>query len=379
MPTRRKGLRTGGIPVPKALVEKILRTIFASEHVMHTVGVPAGAATREERMLAAIFGEDRPMPLVTFLPWGRELGKEYVSWRHQFRFNIQSYVTGKHEALEVVVRDLKRDKFSPFSGGVSGWQTSSSGDLVELPKAQRVERARAALLLLGVEPSPVMIRKVFTADPSFAMYGEAPEQRAIEVNLAVEFEKPLSLKQVENSFRSTLVHEIAHGLDEGLRLRDLRRRKEHEQEDRLDALSDAEDIAFALGLPDPVLPREKAVHRLTSRKKRHFVPTKEYYELPHEVTARIPEIFSQVGQRLTRFKAMLASPGDRSSALLSALRSVSPTFRTGEKNWDQQSLARILRAVYDRYHHEKWFPQATGVYKNRRTSRRRTSRRGRRR
>jgi len=381
-PTRRKGRRTGGIPVPKALVEKILRQIFSNVHVVRTMLRPQ-RKDAEAQLLAAIFGEDQAEEHVTFVP--TELGG-HKFWSFTIHDTIQSYVTGKRESLEVSVRDLERDKGSPYSGGVAGWQSSGSADPVNAGKAERVERVKKALVGLGLEPSPAMVRKVFAEDPSFAVFSIKPtEKRTVQVNLAVKFMTPMPRRALEDYFRSTLVHEIAHGLDEGLRMRHVRRSKESEEEDRLFWESeDAEEVAELLGLPLPTHPRkEAALRRLTDRKV-HFKPTKEYYERPSEVTARIAEIFSEVDRRLKLFKAMVQqAPVERAmgierpraARLLKALRTVSATFKRDEKNWDEASLARVLRAVYDRYHHEKWFPKATGVYKNRRTSRRRTSRR----
>jgi hypothetical protein len=300
-------------------------------------------------------------------------------WHLSLGFTVRNYVTGKNEVLRVTVRDLERDKHSAYASGVAGWQESSSDDIVELPKAQRRERAARALKLLGIDPTPAMIKKVFDADEAFAMFGSPPlGQRVIEVSLAVNFMVPLRRSEIEREFRDTLVHEIAHGLDEGLKARHVRRVQRMAAEyEAMEADHEAAEVAGLLGLPIAEEARDDGPSGpRSSRKKKHFVPTQAYYELPTETTARIAEIFSQVDRNLASFKRDLRwVTSSRSDTLLRALRYTSFTFRRMEPRWDRLSLQRVLRAVYDRYHREKWFPQPTGVLKNRRTSRRRTSRR----
>jgi len=373
-PTRRKGPRTGAIPVPKALVDKIVRAIFARPEVVHTFGTLAPISA-EERLLNAIVGE-RPTELVTFTPLIIP-GTHVKLWHFSLYFRIRSYVTGKEEELEVTIRDMKRDKFSSYESGVSGWQQSATGEIVELPKATRRERVRKALVLLGVDPTPTMIKKVFSADPTIALYGDLAGQRVAQVSVAFEFNVPAKRQWAEEYVRNTLVHEIAHVLDEGAKLRQMRAMREGGKDTVLaDDFMDAQDIADLLDLPPPPEPRVSLDPRRTSKK--HFTPTTAYFERPSETTAHIVEIFDQVDRRVRDLKYYLRlnqSFEDRGPSLVRALRKVSSTFRYMEQKWDARSLNRVLRAVYDRYHREKWFPPPTGVLKNRRTSRRRTSRR----
>jgi hypothetical protein len=272
--------------------------------------------------------------------------------------------------------DPKQDRTFTYESGVLGTQSSEHAEIKVLPKARRAVLAKATLRRLGIKPTSDLIETLLKG--AFALYWSPPGKREAVVTLTVPFKQDLPLRSLDDSFRSTLVHEIAHVLDEGIRLKQIRSREAAEKEfARGEANIQMEEAAEILGLPMPPPPPEvEAPVSESRRKKEALVPTADYYNLPQEVTARLPEIFDELDRNASSVgshaASLVAIGTPRDQVVLSTLRWWSPTFRSASKHWSDTSLKRVLRAVYDRYHDEPWFPKATGVYKNsRRTSRRR--------
>jgi hypothetical protein len=169
--------------------------------------------------------------------------------------------------------------------------------------------------------------------------------------------------------RAVLAHELTHVADEAAR-------RYHARESaKSELLTDIDMVAEELKLSEYIPKR----HEEMRAAPRHGP---EWANDQQEVTAMISEIMEEVGPfteniRVFRLQRMLNGREkfpSRERELISFFRWVSPTFAEFAPEWEPKSLNRVLRALWDRYHDEPGFGRASGVFKNRMTSRRRTSR-----
>jgi hypothetical protein len=355
-PTRRVGPRTGAIPVREADVQRILNKIFRSKQVRAVRG-QAGYVmlhpARSRRRLARTHAID-----VTD--------------------KIESYATGKVEPLLVSVLDKKRAV--PVEHSTSGgWQSSKlKAETVVLPKRERVARLSRAIEALGKRVTPKRIERLLG---TYAARRRWVHGREARIALVARFGVPLDKQQLRVRLGDVLRHELAHAMDETARQDQMARWRDvdHELED------DTASVVYGLGLPrsllsvwnDPTLPPKRSTPRPLPEPRKPRVFDDAYYNDPKEITARLVEIFHELDHE-NAFKTELdfqSFEHDRNKRVLRSMRWTSDTFNKLERRLTPKNFARVMKAVYDRYHAEPWFPQATGVYKNRRrTSRRRTSR-----
>jgi len=198
------------------------------------------------------------------------------------------------------------------------------------------------------------------------------ERREIVLNVP---SRPLKLKDL-STLRAVLAHELTHAADEGAR------RHRIAQDKKMQLLDDIDVISDELKLGEYIPTKRERIEAAS-------VGDTEWSNDPREVTAMLNEIATEIGDfdsAMDSFRFSLRVAGrpefkSRDRELIAFLRWQSPTFREVSSEWTPKSLKRVLRSIWDRYHTEKKFPKATGVLKNRRTSRRtsrrRTSRRSR--
>jgi hypothetical protein len=266
-------------------------------------------------------------------------------------FNVPAYVTGKVVKVPVVLTQGAR---------VAGRAAIRLMGERRLSLAERKRRVTTALQKLGITVSPAKFAQL--TDLIFAW------NAGVEVYIDIP-RKPLNgddLRQV----RAILAHELTHVADEAA---SLGRQRESEKSD---ALSDIDLITEELKLPGYVPKRGEDVEPSPR-------DGPEWANDRNEVTAMISEIMEEIGNftetiKLFRLDRVLHGRRpfpSRERELIAFFRWASPTFTQVSPEWEPKNLNRVLRALWDRYHAEPGFPRATGVHRNRRTSRRRTSRR----
>jgi hypothetical protein len=334
-PTRRQGPRTGAIPIDPALVERMMRAILRK--------------TKKTRH-GLVFD------LMSDVPDFIRKADEARGVRRSLSvkvgtYKVEVYGTGKPEKITL------RIGHDDSVGGRTGIDT---GDEIELSKAKKLKRVKEALRKLKVTaPKSVMEEltdSIFSWKTGTFVFVSVPEG-------------PLSKDDI-NKIRATLVHELIHVADES------RRRSHRRESEKNDALADVEMVAEQLGLGE-YIPKKSELIRVSPKEGA------DYANSPREVTAQIGEIMHEIGSmdnlakfRLSRMLEGKRGFGSRSQELIAFFRWMSPTFMEYSSDWTPKSRNRVLRALWDRYHMDKWFPEAKGVLKNRRTSRRprRTSR-----
>lgn len=337
-PTRRQGPRTGTIPIDPALVERMMRAILRK-------------AKKTRHGLAFDLMSDVP-DVIRRVDEAKGIRRS-VSVKVG-TYKVEVYGTGKPEKISLLIG---------HDNSVGGRAGIDTGDEIELSKAKKLKRVKEALRKLKVTVPKSEMEEL--TDVIFSW------KNGIFVFISVP-EGPLSKDDVDR-IRASLVHELIHVADEA-------RRQDHKREsERSDALSDVEMVAEQLGLGE-YIPKKSEMVR--ARPKRGAA----YVNDPREVTAQIGEIMHEIGSmdnlakfRLDRLMDGKPTIGNRSRELIAFFRWMSPTFREFSPDWTPKSRNRVLRALWDRYHMDKRFPEAKGVLKNRRTSRRtrRTSRTGR--
>lgn len=406
-PTRRVGPRTGAIPVSEEQVSRIIGKIFRSGGVK-PVRSKSGASL--VKLVGRTLARSRTVGAGKHK---KRLTIRYTTNRIEVRDKIENYATGKVDPLivEVVDGDSWAAERHPGASGWAGTEEVWEGRRVS--KRDRLARITRAIEALGLRPTE---KRVSKALESRVASQDRRGMRTARVTLVAHFNEPYNKKALRESMTQTLRHELAHSMDESVRRRQIARLGTQTDLDQLE--QDVPSVAYALHLPRKKirdwfwtmglqaveeqrgteqerqerrrrrlkLPRRKSA--ATSRPISPGQPTEpqdrfgeRYYNDPVEVTARIVEILHELDtstpyslslrEELARLPSFYP---DRSQRLLVAIRFSSRTFTNIEHILTPANFARVMKAIYDRYHTESWWPQATGVYKNRRTSRRRTSR-----
>lgn len=367
-PTRREGKRTGAIPVDEAQVSRIVNKIFRSPR-----------AKRDRN------GDITLTTKTSYITLKRGKGKK-VRFRRTSREidvkdKVASYATGIKEPLLVRVVD-RRSWDAHNHEGAGGW--ASTHEMLpgkKVPQKKRVERISRALEALGVRPTETLVNRALAA----GVASHEHDRRVAAVHLVTDFDEPYPERWLRTRLSNVLRHELAHSADEQVR----RRQMSHVYGSTpFDVLNDdVVHVVRALGLPrKKLLEWDRTVRdprRTSSRPvRRSNVEDKfgaDYYNDPVEVTARLPEIFEEISKKRPRVAAdvseLMKMGQARGQALETAFMWSSPTLSTIAFHWTPKTQRRVMTAMYDRFHEEPWWPRATGVLKNRRTSRRRTSRR----
>jgi hypothetical protein len=377
-PTRRKGPRTGGIPVSEATVTRILNKIFRSPQAKK---VRVRRLTPKGYVLTkAPYGDKAVM----FMP-ARSRKRYRSGYSIEVEDKIASYATGKTEPLVVTVLD--KERAVPYEhSGAGGWQRSTRlAKVSKVPKKERLARIDRALAALGLRVTPKRVKRLLAS--AFARTRRSVGRTA-HIALVSRFGVPTKKERLRLKLGNVLRHELAHAMDESARKAQMRREETLYEDDRSELERDATLAVWILGLPRrhlavwedtrprPLPARVKRTSRPSARAPRQPQPRvfdAAYFNDPKEVTARIVEILHELGGEDGSFRAELlyAPPrATRSERVLEAMRNSSETFVRIEPVLTPQNFARVVRAVYDRYHTEPWFPQAGGILKNRRTSRR---------
>lgn len=353
-PTRRKGPRTGAIHVSDVVVGRVMNKILRSPRVKNLGGdaVMFASAPRSRRY--------------------------QTRFKIEVKDKVRSYATGKTDPLVVTVIDKEHVPIEHLQSG--GWMSSSRRvDETKVPREKRLTRAREAIRAIGLRETPARMERLMRS-VAFARWNLRP-QRSANITLVVKFDAPVRLKRLRNVLR----HELAHAMDEGVRRKQMawlaQTYDDHRTEEERDAAIAASILPRVPQETRDALrrrPPEKRTSKRTSKRgpKQFDVA---YYNEPAEVTARIVEILHELSEN-DAFKSELrfqqdSYPRDRAKMVVDSVSWVSPTFAQIADILTPRNFARVMKAIYDRYHNEPWFPQSTGVLKNRRTSRRRTSRR----
>lgn len=264
---------------------------------------------------------------------------------------VPLYVTGEK---------IKVSLFVTYGAATAGRASVTVEGEKKVTMAEREARVAEALRRIGTTVTPKKFARltdeIFSFKPGLDISVDLPRRPL----------RPEDLRMV----RAVLVHELTHVADETAR------RVRDRNIEKSDKLSDIEMIVDALGLPPYEPKRGEDVEATSSYGT-------EYANSPTEVTAMISEIMEEIGSFKEKYDAfrvrlMLSGarrPKSRAKMLIAFFRWASPTFAEFESEWEPKNLNRVLRALWDRYHTEKTFPMPQGVYQNRRTSRRRTSRR----
>ena len=312
-PTRRQGPRTGAIPANLPLVDKIMEAV-----------VGAGRPTREGLVYTYFDG---------YVPLGY--------------FSVESYATGE---LKLWAVKLKHSE-SFLTGGITG---GIREDYDSHPTAaERVARVREALRRIRATASEEEVRRISDKLPALKV------EPVLWIGIS---DKPVDDADLEE-IRHVVAHELAHASDEHV----FKRLEAFGEEEK--ANYDTHMVAHHLRLRHPVGTALK-------------ISVDEYLNDPVEVTAFISQIMSEVGsfdQELAAWHAKRKELGrpafaSRHDELIAFLKYRSAVFNLLSEDWTPKTTSRVLRAIWDRYHDEESFPKATGVLKNRRSSRRRSSR-----
>jgi hypothetical protein len=344
--------------VREADVQRILNKIFRSRQIRDVPGHPGYVMLHEVK--------------------GRRLFDRHVI---KVRDKIESYATGKKEPLVVSVFDRERVSIEHSTSG--GWQSSRLDEkLIMVPKKVRVARLSRAIEAMGKRVTP---KRISTLLGTHVARRKWIPGREVQIALVARFGEPFKKDWLRERLGDVLRHELAHAMDETARQDQMARWADRDGDE---FERDTAGVVLGLGLPRRLLnvwhdvkrperKRKKKVLRTSREPRKPRVFDAAYYNEPKEVTARIVEILYELDREdaLKIELELFGTKYGRSNQLLAATRWASPTFARLEMWLTPKSFARVMKAIYDRYHAEPWFPQATGVYKNRRrTSRRRTSR-----
>jgi len=330
MTTRRTGPRTGAIHVPKKLLDRIM-AVLVSKGEKTDAGLVFDFSNPDlplvlRQALAARGRKPQSIPI--------ELGT----------YHLRSRETGRMFKVDVQAT-------RGFHGNAAGATSISTLEQRRLSKPERRRLAQRALHTLGVTnvPPDSVIDQIVRFGGGLSVSIEIPDQPV----------KGRGLRLI----RSVLAHELTHVVDESSRIfREL-------SEKAGNANDDVAAIAETLGLP----PREGRLPDLGYEEG--------WENAKREVTAMIREIMEEIDypdgftKKIMHFRIVHPPRKTRDQSLIAFFRWASPTFAENSSHWTKKNLERVLRALWDRYHSQRGFPQAEGVLKNRRTSRRRTSRR----
>lgn len=347
-PTRRIGERTGAIPVSEEQIERIINKLLRGRGVKRRDG------------LMSIVGVGVFQPQLTA------------------RDSVTSYATGKKEPLIVRLVDAGGEVAQRHSGA-GGWaSTKDSARGRRASKKERVARISRAIEAIGLRPTEKRLQKALArgvARRSFL------DERHAAIHLTFPFNEWHDETVIRRTLANVLRHELAHSMDEYVRRKQMGRAG---MRSPLEELSrDVHHVSWVLKLPKRTISKwDETIEDTMARAPRP--PRREefgadYYNRPEEVTARIPEVFAEIeskGQKVGReIDALMRYRGEtRARAVEMSLLWASRTLRDLAHHGTPKTMRRVMTAIYDRFHREPWWPPATGVLKNRRTSRRRTSR-----
>lgn len=317
------------------------------------IHLPAGLI---DRVMTALVSAGRPTSRGLVFDFGPKsvLGPRAVAMKTigLGRFRVPNHATGKITNVSVVLGQGDRAE-----GRMSIMPTKER----KLSKEEMRDRVRTALRRLGATVPPEKLDKLANDTIFDWHYG-------IEVGIDIP-DRPLTTSDLLR-LRAVVRHELTHVADETTR------RYQSREAAKSDVLTDIDLIAETLGLGEY---RPKKHERMTPLSHEGDAWAND----PKEVTAMIPEIMEEVGpfqKNMMSFRVRRVLEGrpdfpSRERELIAFFRWISPTYREISSSWTPKNLNRVLRALWDRYHEEPGFPAAEGLYRNRRTSRRRTSRR----
>lgn len=324
----RSGPRTGAVHLPEGLVDTVMSSLISK-------------GTKTPRGLVIRFGRTGTV------------GKRIVMERIPLGvFRVPNHATGKITEASVFLSQGERPE---------GRMTVMPMKPRAIPTKEKLRRVRAALRRLGASVSEKRLSKL-ADDTIFDWY------YGTDVTIDIPA-RPLGRSDLLR-LRAVIRHELTHVADETTR-------RYHARESaKSDALTDIDMVSEALGLDEYVPKGREAMAPMAH-------DGEAWANDPKEVTAMIAEIMEEIGdfgKNIMAFRVRRMLDGrprfpSREREVIAFFRWISPTYREISSEWTPKNLNRVLRALWDRYHNEPGFPAAEGLLPNRRSSRRRTSRR----
>jgi hypothetical protein len=288
--SRRKGRRTGAIEVPRALFNRIWSDIRARFEKADASEVATG--THEQKLLAALFGwkDVKVLRPASELRLG---GTVIPLPRPQYDIIVGTYpipsarYRGKRLDLRVVLADPKKSRAYPTSahlGAIAG-HVEHSKEVTESTQKQRLAMLRAAVKATGLS-----LRDVRDARDEFDLeLCSLTSRLGLTIVLFVPFGAGVDEVGMRR-IRETLLHEMAHAMDEDVR----RPWERHIERDNVSTCE--EEVRAHFGLK-PLFDYS----RRTSGKRMEELPEtpsqetlNRYYNLPWEVTARLSQIWNHL-------------------------------------------------------------------------------------
>jgi len=351
--TRRKGRRTGGIELPEPLVARMMRAVRGAFESV----APSG----EDELLAAIFGEQVssgptvrivPRPVsqykrdsVRMLP--PEVQKRML--RDSVAVTVGTYKVpsikprAPHAKVSLTLVDPNAPGYSPSQSGsrvVGTGYLGSDFEVVQLSATKRRAVEREAFRALGMTR-----RDAKSIDPD-ELAGACmwTSVQGYQIVMRVKFNQPYKPDALFRTLESVLRHELAHAMDEGLRAQD----RDNQQLQDLQLCT--ENIAELMGVEFSSPPIDG--FQIRGQEDEAWTPEQwgAYYNLPHEVAARLTEAVDQLADEFTLLELRLRlsdEEGPTGRVLLEWARQHSTSVREMWPRLDDTNQRRVARAIYD--------------------------------
>jgi len=340
--SRRKGPRTGGIEVPRNIIRDVMRRIDGI--IVRT------EASDDDVVFARVMGRPvpessvqipkRPFPEDDFV--ARHAGREWWEKKGAYEWDLGRYevpsIKPYSRKWPVTVRLVDSEHDAQAMTDKWGGYVKVDAAVGQASKAETRRCVDAALRSLGAS------RADLPRDADLDLLCKFQATPGLTIVLRAVFETSLLWNRARARLQSTLVHEVAHAMDEGLRQSWIRYIDELNQDG---CLSDVREL-LGLEYSSPWVEDEGRGVSEGSAEWSEEMWTR-YFNLPTEVVARL----SQAVPHLTSIGAEMAldnalrEDGFSDRVLMDWALRWSPSIRAMWPYLSDSNQRRVLRSVYD--------------------------------